>query len=51
MLLLMQDRDRIAGGMTDLVVHRLFSSHVQPSLQGICSHPVASARGEPTLQR
>jgi signal transduction histidine kinase len=26
MLLLMQDRDRIAGGMTDLVVHRLFSA-------------------------
>ena len=26
MLLLVQDRDRIAGGMTDLVVHRLFSA-------------------------
>ena len=26
MLLLAQDRDRIAAGMTDLVVHRLFSA-------------------------
>jgi len=26
MLLLMQDRDRIAGGMNGLVVHRLFSA-------------------------
>ena len=26
MLLLVQDRDRIAGGMNDLVVHRLFSA-------------------------
>ena len=26
MLLLVQDRDRIAAGMTDLVVHRLFSA-------------------------
>jgi signal transduction histidine kinase len=26
MLLLVQDRDRIAGDMTDLVVHRLFSA-------------------------
>jgi signal transduction histidine kinase len=26
MLLLVQDRDRIAGAMTDLVVHRLFSA-------------------------
>ena len=26
MLLLVQDRDRIAGGMNDLVVHRLFAA-------------------------
>ena len=26
LLLLVQDRDRIAGGMNDLVVHRLFSA-------------------------
>jgi signal transduction histidine kinase len=26
MLLLVQDRDRITGGMNDLVVHRLFSA-------------------------
>jgi signal transduction histidine kinase len=26
MLLLAQDRDRIAGGMNDIVVHRLFSA-------------------------
>jgi signal transduction histidine kinase len=43
MLLLVQDRDRIAAGMTDLVVHRLFSAGLalETALGLIGDHPGA----------
>ena len=43
MLLLVQDRDRIAGGMNDLVVHRLFSAGLalETALGLIGDHPGA----------
>ena len=52
MLLLVQDRDRIAGGMNDLVVHRLFSAGLalETALRLIGDHPgawkVQEAAGE-----
>ncbi len=43
MLLLVQDRDRIAAGMNDLVVHRLFSAGLalETALALIGDHPGA----------
>ena len=43
MLLLMQDRDRIAGGMNGLVVHRLFSAGLalEMALGLMGGHPAA----------
>ena len=43
MLLLARDRDRIAGGMNDLVVHRLFSAGLalEMALGLIGDHPGA----------
>ena len=42
-LLLVQDRDRIAGGMNDLVVHRLFAAGLtlETALGLMGSHPGA----------